>query len=184
MKRLRTSGSDSTRATFRYLIARSQYPRALAQARSSSRARDRFFRQWFGPFARRTIKRPMFLSSLAQQQVCELKGSLPPCAGEPIPSPCGDRARLQDRHNGRAPSRWRPGSKSFRSSRQRCRAAAGSGAAALDHPLTTGRVMYEMPMVVARKEWQFEPIPCVVFSAPTKSPRQKALIVKVQAAAL
>ena len=50
-------------------------------------------------------------------------------------------------------------------------------------PLTTGRVMYEMPVVVARQEWHLN-LPCVVFSAPTKSPTQKALIVKAQAAAL
>ena len=33
----------------------------------------------------------------------------------------------------------------------------GSGAKALDHPLPTGRVVYEMPMVVARQERHFEP---------------------------
>jgi hypothetical protein len=35
--------------------------------------------------------------------------------------------------------------------------AAGSGATALDHPLPTGRVAYEMAVVVIRQERHFEP---------------------------
>jgi hypothetical protein len=43
MKRCCTSGSDAERASFRCLIALSQYPCALVHANSSSRARDRLF---------------------------------------------------------------------------------------------------------------------------------------------
>ena len=41
-------------------------------------------------------------------------------------------------------------------------------------PLTTGRVMYEMPVVVARQEWHFEPSMCCVLGANEKPNAESA----------
>ena len=53
-------------------------------------------------------------------------------------------------------------------------ASIGRPTATLDHPLPTGRVVYEMPVVVARQEWHFEPSMRCVLGANKKPKAESA----------
>ena len=52
--------------------------------------------------------------------------------------------------------------------------AAGSGAIAFDHPLPTGRAVYEMAVMMTRQERQFEPSMCRVLGANKKPKAESA----------
>jgi hypothetical protein len=52
--------------------------------------------------------------------------------------------------------------------------AAGSGAIAFDHPLPTGRVVYEMAVMMTRQERHFEPSMCRVLGANKKPKAESA----------